>query len=109
MTTRAPILPHLAWPLRLEGGRFAVLEQDSDEEVLQCVRVILATMQGERLERMDFGIPDPTFTVDVDEAAILAELMRLEPRVAAMMTTAPDRLDELVRTAVVTIENRGEA
>jgi phage baseplate assembly protein W len=97
-------IPHLALPFRIENGRAATVEQDTDEEVLQCVQVIVSTMQGQRVELPDFGIPDPAFTVDVDEAAILAELNEWEPRALILFSDQPNVQDELLREVTLQVQ-----
>jgi hypothetical protein len=68
-TKGAPVVdvPHLSVPFHLSGsGRFAVVEQDSDAELIQCVAVCLATPEGSRAEvpdygssRFEFDLPEP--------------------------------------------------
>lgn len=65
-----PRVPHAAWPPRLDAnGHLVAVEQDTLEEVTQCVRVLLATPRGARVLEPEFGIEDPTFTdgLDIDE------------------------------------------
>jgi phage baseplate assembly protein W len=54
--------PHLALPFRLAGTSFAVTEQDSPEEIGDCVESILRTPEGSRIDVPAFGRPDDTFT-----------------------------------------------
>lgn len=73
-------IPHFALPLRIGGdGRFAVLEQDSPDEIAQNVAVILATPEGSRAELPEFGAPRFDFTVP-DPAGVVAALAEWEPR-----------------------------
>ena len=77
-----PRIPHLALPFRIVDGRAAVTEQDTFEEIRDCVQAIIRTPRGFRLELPDFGVPDQTFHeggADADEIA--AALDRWEPRV----------------------------
>ncbi len=54
---------HLRLPFGLAAdGTFATVQEDSDDEVVQNVGVILRTRLAERLATPDFGTPDPTFT-----------------------------------------------
>ena len=53
-----PTLPHFSMPFRLEGASFAANEQDTAEEVADCVELTLRTVQGERRTLPDFGRPD---------------------------------------------------
>lgn len=74
-------IPHLAVPLRVLNGQWAVVEQDTEEEVAQCVRNILAFERGYRVEDPDFGITDPTFqTMPIDTGDIAQALDDYEER-----------------------------
>lgn len=57
-----PDIPKLAFPARIVGGKFAVVEQDTAAEIEGNVQVIALTRPGDRLERPEFGIDDLTFT-----------------------------------------------
>lgn len=82
---------HLAFPIRVNSnGSLATLEQDSDTEIAQSVRLLLATHPGERRSVPDYGLPDPVFT-GVDVADIAHVIYEWEDR-------APTALvDELLR------------
>jgi hypothetical protein len=54
-------MPHLAWPLHREGTSLATVEQDSVQEVAQCVAILLSTEVGTFLHQPEFGITDPLF------------------------------------------------
>jgi phage baseplate assembly protein W len=80
---------HLAIPFQYDAtGSASVVEQDTIGEVAQCVRVLLSTPTGTRIEQFDYGIPDPTFT---SEAAIVAQISaavaRFEPRAIGLQLT----------------------
>jgi phage baseplate assembly protein W len=86
---------HFAIPFTYDAtGSASVLQQDTLEEVSQCVRVLLSTPTGTRVEQFDYGIPDPTFTDDAQMVAqITAAVGRWEPRAAGIqvaVTTQPD-------------------
>ena len=54
--------PHFAFPFRRGlNGHVVVNEQDSDDDVIDCVEVLLRTNIGERLEEPDYGVIDQTF------------------------------------------------
>lgn len=79
---------HLAIPFRLVNGAYATHEQDTDSEAADCVRNILVFEKGDRVEDLDFGIEDPTFTtmpIDVDDIA--QAISDYEPRVDAEIET----------------------
>lgn len=65
-------IPHLSVPFQVIHGQFVTVEQDTDDEVAQCVRNICVYERGFRLEDPDFGIEDPTFTtmpIDTEDIA----------------------------------------
>ena len=54
-------IPHLSFPLRVEGGKVASVEQDSPEEIRNCVLASLNTFVGSRIDAPEYGIVDETF------------------------------------------------
>ena len=81
-------IPHLALPLRVEGGRYVTTEQDTDDEAADCVKVITSFGRFTRIEKPDFGINDPTFEtqpIDIDDIAQAITIW--EPRVDATIET----------------------
>jgi phage baseplate assembly protein W len=79
-------LPHLASPFRLDGsGRFAVVEQDSQDDLAACVAVCLATPQGSRAEVVDYGVPRFEFNLP-DPNDVIAAVTEWEPRVDLALT-----------------------
>jgi hypothetical protein len=81
-----PIAPHFAIPFRLDGDRFATVEDGSEDEVRQNVAVLVSTRVGTRLVVPNFGIPDPTFTTGGDANDILNAADIFEPRAALDVT-----------------------
>lgn len=53
--------PHFRVPFSVIGGDVAVVEQDSAEEIDQCVEAVLRTPVGTRIDEPEFGVPDETF------------------------------------------------
>lgn len=95
--------PHFSFPFRFElipgtGDRAAaVVEQQSADEVADCVLRIAHTPRGFREELPDFGITDPTFSqVPVDVERMTEEIREWEPRTDLRGETMIDSLDELV-------------
>jgi len=77
-------IPHLAYPIRFAGGYYATHQQGSMDAVITCVRNICAFEVGSRIERPDFGIPDPTLKVQpIDIGAIADAIAKWDPRVTA--------------------------
>jgi phage baseplate assembly protein W len=76
-------VPKLRFPFEIEGVGARVVEQDSVDEIAQCVYAVLATERDSRLEEPDYGITDPTFEengMDLGEA--LLAINTWEPRAA---------------------------
>lgn len=95
-------IPHFASPFRVRAGRAVVIEQDSDEELLQSVATLLRTPVGSRDELPEYGVPDLPFRTDTGEIEqeILAAIREWEPRVEAM---ADAEIDDLVARVEVTL------
>lgn len=91
--------PHIAAPFSFNGTSFAVVEQDSKEEIRQCVLACLSTFKGSRMDQPDFGIPRHLFertrrNPNVDD--YLRAIEECEPRVRALATTEVEGLIERV-------------
>lgn len=81
-------IPHLALPLRIVNGQAAVVEQDSDAEVLQCVEVVARYRPGDRVAAPDFGVPDQAHQQRGADLVTVADRIELwEPRVRALATS----------------------
>lgn len=97
-------IPHLALPLRYVGGRPVVNEQDSLDDVADCVEAALRTRPGQRLHHAVYGTPDLVFVtqpLDVDD--LVAHVTAFEPRAHIVAETAPDRLDTAIARARLTL------
>lgn len=75
--------PKLSFPFRLHanGVSAVVVEQDSDDEILDCLEVLLSTEEGSREEAPSYGLDDQTFKqggADLDQ--IIATISKWEPR-----------------------------
>lgn len=98
--------PQLAFPLRFQGAAFAVVEQDTEEEIRASVETIVRYPIGTRPELPDFGVPDHTFQqgTQIDLAPILAAVARWEPRAATLAQTLSITPDQLVRQVVLSVQ-----
>jgi phage baseplate assembly protein W len=95
---------HFGLPFRYEDGRAAVNEQGSPEDIAACVEAVLRTEPGERIERPDFGLPDPTFSsLPLDLGDLIAAVSRWEPRARVLAEQYPDLLDEAVARVRLTL------
>jgi phage baseplate assembly protein W len=88
------VVPKLAIPVRLSGTKLATVEQDTQDEVAQCVYAVAATELGTRVERRDFGVTSPLFRQGgADLAEIQAAVERWEPR--ASIETKQDLVEAM--------------
>ncbi|MDO8209290.1 hypothetical protein [Conexibacter sp. CPCC 206217] len=96
--------PHLSLPLRLDRGTFAAVEQDSPQQVAECVEAAARTELGWRVEAPEFGVPNYMMTaggVDVDE--LREALVTSEPRaevVAELVESLGDLRAESIRILI---------
>ena len=95
-------VPHLTWPLRLDGTSLAVVEQDSTDEIAQSVSLLLSTTRATRLELPDYGIDDPTFGRQLNNAEVVAQIAEWEPR--AVADSEATAVDEGIATLTVTVD-----
>jgi phage baseplate assembly protein W len=96
-------LPHIRFPIALDGiGRFQVVEQDSLEDIEQCVTAILRTPLGFSDAVPDLGLTyQPFYEGGADVTEIQEQLAAHEPRVDALVDEDPDRLNDAL--AVVNV------
>lgn len=97
----------LAHPLRVApDGRLAIVVQDSDDDIRQCIRLTLATRPGDRVEKglTQMGAPDPSFGEDIDAGAVRQMLERHEPRAPLRVDITQDELDAFTRNEAVTYD-----
>lgn len=86
-------IPHLAIPFRLADGNgpAATVEQNSIDDITQCVEVLLATELGSRVELPGYGAADQTFTQQFDTSLILQAVTAWEPRATVTVSATPGR------------------
>jgi hypothetical protein len=90
-------VPHFDIPFRLAGSSIAVVEQDSIEDVTDCVVVIASTPVGWRDEAPTFGIPDEALIRQpLDVAELGRNIGTQEPRALLILDERPDQADELI-------------
>jgi phage baseplate assembly protein W len=103
--------PQFDLPFRFEAKddgtvQAAVVEQDSTQDVLNCVEAVLRTPLGYREELPDFGVEDPTFRqMPVDPSRIAQAIERWEPRANITVDSYPDSLDEALAHVRVQVES----
>lgn len=98
-------VPHFDIPFRfLSTGHAAVVDQDTLDDVSNCVETIFRTMQGERDDNPSFGIPDPSFQLQPIDLGLLVEaVLQQEPRASLVMDQAPDTFNQLVADVVARV------
>ena len=97
----SPTIPKLRVPLRLENGRLAICEQDSQENVAACVYAVLAYERGSRVEDPDFGVEDGTFSqLPLDVSEWLEQIAKFEPR-AEVQTS--EEIEDMLSVVLVEV------
>jgi hypothetical protein len=90
-----PEVPHLRWPLRLTpAGHLAQVEQDTLEDVRQCVAILVATPVGARPLAPEDGVEDPTFGPGWSPVALRRAIEAQEDRAAVDVQVTPLPLGE---------------
>lgn len=75
----------------LRTGDVVTVEQDSIDDIAQCVKNICSYIKGTREERPDFGITDQTFEEGgVDINKLRQEVEEFEPRASMAFSTTAD-------------------
>lgn len=96
--------PHFDLPFRFGIGSFICAEQDSIEDIGNCVEVIVRTPVGFRDDAIDFGFPQLEFGVIPVISDSIVELVRAqEPRIDILITERPNLIDTLVDKIVVEV------
>lgn len=103
-----PLAPHISLPFRVSSGRVAVTEQDSIEEVFDCVSAIIRCPLGARTDKPEFGVPDVTFSQrPIPTAGIKAAVQDWEPRAGTTLEEKAPGFDKLVDEIVVRVSTEG--
>jgi phage baseplate assembly protein W len=102
-------VPHFSLPFRFATPAAAVSEQDSLDEIADCVLAVLLCPRGFRVELPSFGLEDPTFSSPAPDLDAIREAVELwEPRATVLLDEHPDLLDELVGHVEVDVTLRTE-
>lgn len=89
------LVPHFDLPFRFSGGTAVVVEQDSLDDIANCVEAIIRYPVGSRPEALDFGIEDPTFSeggTDLD--ALRDAVEESEDRAGVLLDYVEDELEQ---------------
>lgn len=97
-------VPHFDLPFRLVGTSFGVEEQDSAEDVANCVECIIRTPYGFRDDNPSFGLDDPVFDyLPLNVEHIRAQIEEQEPRAKLIVNQTQDLNDTLVAVLNISI------
>src|SRR5262245_40413957 len=93
-------LPHFDLPFRFayRSGKpsVVVVDQDTNDDVFNCVVAIVRTYEGFRPEMPDFGLPEQVFMVQpLDTDALESDIVAEEGRARVLIDTLPTFADEL--------------
>lgn len=100
--------PHFDFPFNLDGTKFAEVEQDTVDDVYNCVYVSLVTPEGFRPEAPEFGMPDLTFMEQpIDPSLITSKLIQDEPRAELLLQQRPDAFDPLIADVTLDVGTGG--
>lgn len=103
-------VPHFDLPFRIGSNHHAAtVEQDTVEDISNCVRAILLTHIGERIELPSFGTPELTFGRQPLQIGLLIDaILEQEPRAAIHMEQSPDKFEAMVARILVEVSAREE-
>ena len=101
---------HFNLPFTLgHDGQFAVVDQDSDEDITVCVRAILLSRVGYRDDRPEVGITDPVHTQGGPNLDTLeATVAEFEPRADRLFSRDPTLLASIVDHVLIAKPSGGE-
>jgi len=99
-------IPHFRFPFALAAQGAQVVEQDSEEEIVQCATIVLLYRTGDRIDLPNFGIDDPALTETVDADAIRDSLIAWEPRIEAEVSG--NVITDLIQSVTTNIKPRTE-
>lgn len=101
-------IPHLRFPFQVIGDKAAVVEQNSYDEIAQCVQIVLTTSVGERIEVPTYGVSDPVFSSDSQarQQAMIEALNDWEPRWDGTLDITIDNVDEFIHHISVQLPDR---
>ena len=97
-----PKVPHFEYPFHFHehhhevGVSAHVVEQDSMDDIISCVQVIVNTPKGTFIDDPEFGIVDQTFTTKPDYDGIMNDVVRSEPRVELLSDYDASSAEEFV-------------
>lgn len=102
------LIPHFDLPFKLDSsGHAVVVDQDTLDDVSNCVEAVLRTVLGQRQELQDFGLAELTLqNQPLDTGTIIQQVLEQEPRAVLLIDQAPDQFDSLVARVLVQVSTR---
>lgn len=92
-------IPHFAIPFDIGGdGSSQVLEQDSEDEIVQSVAMLVGTRPATRMMAPAYGIVDPTFA-GFNSPSLQLAVAKWEERATVVVQITPDN-EEVVSVGV---------
>ena len=94
-----PLVPHFSFPMKYNpvNGTMTAVEQDSLDDIYNCVHATVRTRPGQRQMQPEFGVTDVTFMEqNIDLAEMKADVRRWEPRSTVVWDSRMDDIDSLV-------------
>lgn len=101
------LIPHFEQPFNFgpTGQSPLVCDQESREDILNCVENILRYTIGFREDMPEFGIPDFTFeTMPIPLGQIIDAILKFEPRAAPIVAHEISLIEDMVER--IRVENQ---
>lgn len=104
-------IPHFSFPFTVgaaHGGTVDMpytVEQDSLDEIAQCVLVAALTPIGSRIEVPLYGTTEMLFQTHIPFDRIADEIASWEPRARILMHDRPDEFDEMMRRVQIRVSS----
>lgn len=101
------ILMHFDLPFRFLRGHAVTVDQDSLDDITNCVEAVLRTLKGQRTELPDFGLDDPAFQLQpINLQAITNAVLAQEPRASMLLDQAPDQFNYLIAKVLAQVSSQ---
>lgn len=97
---------HPAWPFRVVDGVVVTVEQDSIEEIEQCVEAVVNTIVGSRIDAPEYGIPDESFKTQTASSSVSSYLAAIEAAEPRAHVIGEERLEEMVKHVTLRVGGR---
>lgn len=98
------VATHLPYPFRWGShGNAVEIDQDTDDEIINCVEVIVITPVGSLVDQGDFGAVDFIFQKNPSVITLTAQINKWEPRANVEITTQLDSVDSLMRLVEIQV------